>query len=59
VSVSDEQTTPDLDDLALEEEELAHVEDDSPPPDGPGPAASPEDFEPEDPDPENAEDYLH
>ncbi len=42
-----------LDDPALEAEELAHVEDDSPPPEGPGPAASPEDFEPEDPDPED------
>ena len=50
--MSDEQPTPDVDDPALEEEELAHVEDDSPPPEGPGPATSPEDFEPEDPDPE-------
>jgi len=43
-----------FDDPALEEEELGHVEDDLPPPEGPGPAASPEDFEPEDPDPEDA-----
>lgn len=57
-SVSDERPTPDVDDPVLEDEELAHVEDDSPPPEGPGPAASPEDFEPEDPDSENAEDSL-
>jgi hypothetical protein len=52
--VSDDRPTPDVDDPAPDDEDLTHVEDDSPPPEGAGPAASPEDFEPEDPDPEDA-----
>ena len=48
--MSNDEPMPDIDDPALDE--LTDVEDDSPPPEGPGPAASPEDFEPEDPDPE-------
>jgi hypothetical protein len=46
----------DLDPLPADEDpfgdDLTQVEHDSPPPEGEGPAASPEDFEPEDPDPE-------
>jgi len=40
---------PALDELD-EEEDLVLPDDDSPPPEGEGPAASVEDFEPEDPD---------